>query len=337
MSSRSSPDHRDPREAAAQEQRHRLAQGLGALDVDDVGARHHHLAHGGVAELEDRVDHLALVGLDQARGLGEVDHLAQLGLGGERALGEALAGRERVADQDQQPRQRAEHPAEAEHGAGARPARSPRRAGGRGCAGRRRPPRTSTTNIRPIGGEHRGPAVRARAASSTIAVASTTAEVSASSRTNEHGVEVARRVVEQPQQAYGAGPLLVRQLERAGAGERRERRLDGGQRGGEHDQRHHQQDQARTVSAHLWLTPVRTETRSASWPTPLAQEPGLEAEHLLVLLGLGVVVAEQVQDAVHGEQVELVGGAVAGGLRPAARRPPGTAPGRRARPPRAPR
>ena len=85
------PDHRDAGEAAAQEQRHRLAQGLGALDVDDVGARHHHLAHRGVAELEDRVDHLALAGLDQAGGLGEVDHLAQLGLGGERALGEALA------------------------------------------------------------------------------------------------------------------------------------------------------------------------------------------------------------------------------------------------------
>ena len=37
---------------------------LVALDEDHVGARHHHLAHDGVAELEHRVDHLALAGLD---------------------------------------------------------------------------------------------------------------------------------------------------------------------------------------------------------------------------------------------------------------------------------
>src|SRR6478609_8107051 len=48
---------------------------------------------------------------------------------------------------------------------------------------------------------------------------------------------------------------------------------------------------------------------------PFAQELVLEAEHLLVLVGLGMVVAEQVQDAVHGEQVELGSGGVAGGLR----------------------
>ena len=84
-------DHRHPGEAAAQEERHRLAQVLVALDVDDVGARHHHLARDRVAELEDVVDHLALAGLDQRRGLGEVDQLAQLGLRGERALAEALA------------------------------------------------------------------------------------------------------------------------------------------------------------------------------------------------------------------------------------------------------
>ena len=56
-----------------------------------VGARHHHLADDGVAELEDRVDHLALAVLDHAALLGQVDQLAQLDLGGERALPEALA------------------------------------------------------------------------------------------------------------------------------------------------------------------------------------------------------------------------------------------------------
>ncbi len=45
---------------------------------------------------------------------------------------------------------------------------------------------------------------------------------------------------------------------------------------------------------------------------PLGEQPGLEAEHLAVLLGLGVVVAEQVQDPVHGQQVDLVGGGVVG-------------------------
>ena len=69
----------------------RLAQVLVPLDVDHVVARHHHLAGDGVAELEDRVDHLALAGLDDRRRLGEVDQLAQLGLGRERALAEALA------------------------------------------------------------------------------------------------------------------------------------------------------------------------------------------------------------------------------------------------------
>ena len=40
-----------------------LAHGRAVRDVDHVGARHHHLAHDRVAELDDRVDELALVGL----------------------------------------------------------------------------------------------------------------------------------------------------------------------------------------------------------------------------------------------------------------------------------
>ena len=39
---------------------------------------------------------------------------------------------------------------------------------------------------------------------------------------------------------------------------------------------------------------------------PLGEQPRLQPEHLGVLLGLGVVVAEQVQDAVDGQQVDLV-------------------------------
>ena len=57
-------DHRDAAEPGAQRQRDGLAQGLVLLDVDHVGPRHHHLADDRVAEIEDRVDHLALAGLD---------------------------------------------------------------------------------------------------------------------------------------------------------------------------------------------------------------------------------------------------------------------------------
>ncbi len=46
--------------------------------------------------------------LDDAASLGEVDQLAQFHLGRERAVPEALAGRDRIADEDQQRRQRSE-------------------------------------------------------------------------------------------------------------------------------------------------------------------------------------------------------------------------------------
>ena len=50
---------------AAIAMRDRLVDGRVGLDRDHVGARQHHLAHDGVAELEDRVDELALLGLDR--------------------------------------------------------------------------------------------------------------------------------------------------------------------------------------------------------------------------------------------------------------------------------
>src|SRR6201991_1048501 len=50
---------------------------------------------------------------------------------------------------------------------------------------------------------------------------------------------------------------------------------------------------------------------------PVGEELVLQGEHLAFLVGLAVVVAEQVKHAVHGEQVQLVGERVAGlaGLR----------------------
>ena len=57
--------------------------------------------------------------LDDAALLRQLDEVAQLGLGGERPLAEALAGGERVADDDEQPRERAEDAGQRERQAGA--------------------------------------------------------------------------------------------------------------------------------------------------------------------------------------------------------------------------
>ena len=72
-------------------QRDRLVDRRIGLDRDHVGPRHHDLAHDGVAELEDRVDQLAFARLDRRLVGGDVRHLADLLLGDERALLEALA------------------------------------------------------------------------------------------------------------------------------------------------------------------------------------------------------------------------------------------------------
>src|SRR5699024_7194770 len=53
------PDHGDARESGADEQAHRLVGGGVGSDGDHVGARHHQLAHHGIAELEDALDHAA--------------------------------------------------------------------------------------------------------------------------------------------------------------------------------------------------------------------------------------------------------------------------------------
>ena len=55
-------------------------------DVDDLRARHHHLLDEGVAQFEDRVDHLAFLGLDLVGPFRHVDVLAQLALRGEGAV-----------------------------------------------------------------------------------------------------------------------------------------------------------------------------------------------------------------------------------------------------------
>src|SRR5262249_56822416 len=106
------PDHRDPREAATHGEHHGLAKRLVRLDPDHIGPGHHDLAHDRVAEREDRVDHVALTMLDHAALLRQVYELAQLDGGGERTLGVAPPGSHRVAEEDEQPRERVEHAAE---------------------------------------------------------------------------------------------------------------------------------------------------------------------------------------------------------------------------------
>ena len=76
------------------------AGGRAGVDRDHVGARHHHLAHDGVVELEDRVDELAVALLEHVELGGLVDHAEQLVLGRER--GEAgAAGGHPVAEGDE--------------------------------------------------------------------------------------------------------------------------------------------------------------------------------------------------------------------------------------------
>ncbi len=78
-----------------------LLDGGVGRDRHHVRARRHHLADDHVAELEDRVDQLALVALDRLLVGGDVGHRADLLLGDERALLEAASGQDDVGEADQ--------------------------------------------------------------------------------------------------------------------------------------------------------------------------------------------------------------------------------------------
>ena len=220
------------------------------LDVDDVVARHHHLAHGGVAELEDGVDHLALAGLDERRGLGQVDQLAQLGLGGERALAEAAARGERVAEQDQQPRQRAQHRVTQRQRAPPRPAPPARSAGAPGCAGATPIATNESTSITAMASTRRA-ARSPSTSSSTSRVTMTIAEISHSSRRNSAVLRNGSGSLEQRDQAPAARAALGDQLLGAGPGERRQRGVGGREQPGQQDQRRGQDEQPHVAAAHL--------------------------------------------------------------------------------------
>ena len=115
-----------------------LDRGLG-LDGHHVGARHHHLAHDGVAELEDRVDELALLALDGLLVGRDVGHRAEVLLGDERTLLQALAREHHVGEADE---------ARATAAAAAGSSRSPRGTAS-GTARRGRGAGSSTSSARP--------------------------------------------------------------------------------------------------------------------------------------------------------------------------------------------
>ena len=102
------PNHRNAGMPAAHRQRSRLTSRLVGFDPHHLGARHHHLAGRRIAQLEHRLDHPAFVIGHHTALLRHVDHLAQLDLGGERSVTETASGRHRVAEQNQQPRNRAQ-------------------------------------------------------------------------------------------------------------------------------------------------------------------------------------------------------------------------------------
>ena len=74
MSSVVSLNDGQPRLAGRDRDADRFVDRRFGVDRDHVGPRHHHLAHHGVTELEDRVDELALLGFDRRLLRGDVGH-----------------------------------------------------------------------------------------------------------------------------------------------------------------------------------------------------------------------------------------------------------------------
>ena len=289
----------------AQEQRHRRAQRLVAVDGDHVGARHHDLARDGVAELEDRVDHLALAGLDQRALARQVDQVAQLGLALERAVAVAAPRRHRVAEGDEQAGERAEDPAQPDE----------HRRGEQGDASacwrprvRGETPTTTndTTAMTPMATSSGGqkPSTRSTTREGDQHRGGRPRRPPAGTRRPTGMPRCRRRCATS---AVGAGAALLEQLLRRGPGTSassaasaaasRKASSDAEQRG-------------QQTSPVIWRA-----DQAAGRPRPGEegeQQLALELEHLALLLGLRVVVAEQVQDAVRRQQQQLLLGRVAG-------------------------
>ena len=95
-------DHRDAAVARAHGQSRGLPHGLVRLDPHHVRARRHDLPRRGVPEFEDRLDHPRLVVGHHPALARHVDDLEEFDLRGEGAVAEPAAGRDGVADSDEQ-------------------------------------------------------------------------------------------------------------------------------------------------------------------------------------------------------------------------------------------
>ena len=316
MSSMPARAHGDPAVAVEDHDLHRVGDPEVGGDRDHVGSRHHHLAHDGVAELDDRLDELALLGLDDVLLHREVGHGEELLLRRVRAPLEALARQEHVGEADQAARQQPERAAagqRAPHGPGG---------GQRGTVGVLDGPglrRHLGHDEEQRDVEHRGAddapaAERCRLASTPSRVDCTSCVDSTTSRTGlSHSWCSTRR-----SEDLAPAPGRLGQRLGLGPGHAGERGL----RHGQHDRReeqHDDRDQRSRQSARVHRSVVE-----------LVEELALAGLHRGGLLRLGVVHAEHVEDPVHDEQRDLVVVAAGVGRAPAGRRRPGTPPRRRA-------
>src|SRR5205823_8394067 len=99
------PD-RHPREALLEHELEHIVQRRRDVDSDDVGPRNHDFAYDGVAELEDRMDHLFLFFFDSGLFRRNLRHRSYLGLRDERTAFHPFAWRHDVRDDNETADQR---------------------------------------------------------------------------------------------------------------------------------------------------------------------------------------------------------------------------------------
>ena len=292
---------------------------------------HHHLADDGVAELEDRVDHLPLARLDD-RGLPARSTRSRSSASlVERAVAVALARRDRVAERDEQPRDRPEDRAQPDQRPGRRAGRTVSECWRPRVRGETPTTTKDTTAMMTTAISSARQTLSTRLRTATVTSTAASPRRRPGGRRRRRGMRRSRRRC--VTRAARRRPALLGQLGGADPRDPAERGLGGGQEEGDQ-----QAGERRTSSSWATMAGVGVSRAGAAAPGEEGQQQlALQLEHLAFLVRLGVVVAEQVQDAVRGEQLQLLLGGVAGVLAPASRRPSGTARCRRAGPPRAPR
>ena len=299
----------------------RFVDGRVGVDRDHVGPRHHHLAHDRVAELEDRVDELALLGLDRRLLRGDVGHREDLLLGDERPAAQPLAREHDVGEPDEAAREEAQR----------RELREERRAG----ADTDITARSACCTANVFG------ATSANVNTTMISITMPDDDAGGAEARLEHGAEQRRRdhlareqheqhavqrllgMLEQAQHALGALVALVGEVQQPDPARAHERGLRQREHGREREQHHDHRDRD-GVTVHTWPQDLCSSSRKR------ARSSCSRRRITTASLGFGVVVVEQVQHTVDDEQRQLVFGADAALRSPGGSRPPGTPPRRRA-------